>query len=492
MFVKRLNGKCQIKLFMRVLTVLAILTAVNLIPSNSTPAIAKSTQETASISEDKAETVESLIKPFRHGNWGSWRVRKAAAEALVKIGEPAVEPLLKKLCDEEYNVREAAAEALGNIGDTKAVGPLIKRLDDKAWCVRRAAAEALGNIGDTKAVEPLIKALRDIDKNIHKAAARALGNIGDTKAVEPLIKALGDGKLNVNVREAAARALGKIGDTRAVEPLIKALGDEENYVRWFAAEALGKIVDTKAVEPLINALGDKSVGVRKAAAEALVKLGWEPVNQENEIKLNIAAQKWNELVKIGKPAVEPLIKALGDKSGSVREAAAEALVKLGWEPVNQENEIKLNIATQKWNELVKIGKPAAEPLIKLLGDNDWNVREAAARALGKIGDVRAVEPLIKLLGDRYQPVCKAAALALGDIGDTKAVEPLRKLLWDEQWYVREAAARALEKLNYKPRIHEKYIISFIKIHPGLLIFLATLSLTILGIAAILLIKKIGK
>jgi len=39
-----------------------------------------------------------------------------AAEALVKIGEPAVESLIEALKDEVSDVRMRAEEALGNIG----------------------------------------------------------------------------------------------------------------------------------------------------------------------------------------------------------------------------------------------------------------------------------------------------------------------------------------------------------------------------------------
>jgi HEAT repeat protein len=59
-------------------------------------------------------------------------------------------------------VRRAAAEALGQLGDARAVEPLIARLGDAAWNVRRAAAEALVKIG-APAVEPLIGRLGDDD-----------------------------------------------------------------------------------------------------------------------------------------------------------------------------------------------------------------------------------------------------------------------------------------------------------------------------------------
>jgi HEAT repeat protein len=43
--------------------------------------------------------------------------------------------------------------------------------------------------------------------------------------------------------------------------------------------------------------------------------------------------------------------------------------------------------------LAQIGAPAVEPLISALNSSNPNVREAAATALGQIGDVRALNAL---------------------------------------------------------------------------------------------------
>jgi HEAT repeat protein len=78
-----------------------------------------------------------------------------------------------------------------------------------------------------------------------------------------------------------------------------------------------------------------------------------------------------------------------------------------------------------------VGDEAMEMLCEPLGDADDYVRRPsrdAARALGEIGDARAVEPLIKALGDEDEDVCMNAAEALGEIGDTRAVGPLIKNL----------------------------------------------------------------
>ncbi len=144
--------------------------------------------------------------------------------------------------------------------------------------------------------------------------------------VERLIKDLGDeGWLD---RKVAAKSLGEIGDARALEPLIKALGDWAWDVRKTAAEALGKIGDAGAVESLIKALGDGDKDVREAAAEALENIGWKPSDEKEQAAYLIAKRYWEELVKIGKPSVEPLIKVINDDSLWIRKTAAGALKKI--------------------------------------------------------------------------------------------------------------------------------------------------------------------
>jgi hypothetical protein len=92
--------------------------------------------------------------------------------------------LVERLIKEWEGGNTGAVETLGIIGDARAVEPLIKAIG-KSLVVRHA----LVKIGEP-AVEPLIKALKDEDYSY--SAAKALGEIGDKRAVEPLIKALED------------------------------------------------------------------------------------------------------------------------------------------------------------------------------------------------------------------------------------------------------------------------------------------------------------
>ncbi len=218
-----------------------------------------------------------------------------------------------------------------------------------------------------KNIDGLIRDLKDEDEGVRDAAVKALVNIGEP-AVEPLIEALKDG--NANFRYMAAEALEEIGDRRAVEPLIEALKDKDFTVRGMAASALGNIKDARAVEPLIKALKDEGRTVRSSAAEALEKIAWQPKDNVEKAYYLIALGQWDELVKLGKPAVEPLIEALKDKDSDVRSSAAEALG--------------------------EIGNPCAvEPFIGALKDVEPRVRKAAFFALEKIAKQAKVDESLR-------------------------------------------------------------------------------------------------
>jgi HEAT repeats len=93
-----------------------------------------------------------------------WGLPETSADALSRIGEPAVPALVGALSDPEVNVRVQAARALARIGPPAkaAVLALTKALDDPDAGVRQNAARALGQIGpDARdAVPELIRSLK--------------------------------------------------------------------------------------------------------------------------------------------------------------------------------------------------------------------------------------------------------------------------------------------------------------------------------------------
>jgi HEAT repeat protein len=132
-----------------------------------------------------------------------------AAAALVSIGSPAFDALVKVLKQPQWIARRNAAWALGALDDSRAVKPLIGALADSEPDVRAQAAWALGALDDASALEKLTDTVKDADPRVRRQAAWALGVIGDSRATPVLIVALKDA--DAGVRRQAAWALGNIG-----------------------------------------------------------------------------------------------------------------------------------------------------------------------------------------------------------------------------------------------------------------------------------------
>ena len=266
-------------------------------------------------------------------------------------------------------VMERAIRALGIIKDPHAIAPLINAFEDSE-IVSHAAVWALNQIG-TPAVESLIAALKESSKK-GKHAAETLGKIKDLSAIKPLIDCF---SASNKVSKAAIWALAEIGEP-AVEPLIDALFEFKKL--RYAAETLGKIGDSRAIEPLIHAFKKNLYPkeLRTIIARALEKLAWNPPKNRLGAQYNILLGDWDKVVDIGAPAINPIIfylETLDNLNGSLATKA------LG--DINDPN--------------------AVNHLILHLFHESHFVRVNIIRALGNIGNLRAVEQLINMLDDEY-------------------------------------------------------------------------------------------
>jgi HEAT repeat protein len=174
--------------------------------------------------------VEPLCNALRDGDW---QVREVAIDALGQIGSPAVEKLIKLLRD--WDVRKYAIIALGKIRDERVLDPLMLQLRNDEF--KDDATNALVDLGEP-ALERLIKALKDKDELVRKQAVLALGRIKHADAIEPLIEMLADA--DWFTRLTAAAALEAIGDERgrnAIKPLMK---DPDMVVRMRVERILAK------------------------------------------------------------------------------------------------------------------------------------------------------------------------------------------------------------------------------------------------------------
>jgi HEAT repeat protein len=323
--------------------------------------------------KDLNEPLGGLIHTSLSGSGREWEARAAGArEELAGRRDPrTLAPVARALGAYDMKVRVAAANTLAVLGDRGAVEPLIRALSGEYNAVREAAALALARLGDARAVEPLIRALGDGYDPARAAAAAGLGELRDRRAVEPLVRALDD--WHYSVRIGAASSLGKLGDARAVEPLVRAVGDRHAGVREAAVQALSKVGDARAIDSLAGALGDESSAVRLAAVRTLAGLE-------------------------DRRAVDALVTALGDDDPEVRKAATRVLDGFG-EPLGRNVYAALEGVAEAREELAGGKDPrAVGPLARCLRNPDGKIRRSAARALGAIGDRRAVDGLVGLAG----------------------------------------------------------------------------------------------
>jgi HEAT repeat protein len=105
-------------------------------------------------------------------------VKESVTEALVRIGPAAIEPLITCLHHPRWIERAGAAKTLGLIGPRAkaAVGALIGALGEEHYGVRTRATEALVRIGQA-AIDALTTAQSDPRPEVRAGAADVLRRI---------------------------------------------------------------------------------------------------------------------------------------------------------------------------------------------------------------------------------------------------------------------------------------------------------------------------
>lgn len=129
-------------------------------------------------------------------------------------------------------------------------------------------------------------------------------------------------------------------NTARADAMLLDLNDSHWLNRKYAAEVLGELKDPRAVDPLVAALNDEVGDVRQRAYDSLIKLGGPSVpsliplltSEEDEIR-----QSATEILrKIGKPAVEPLATALTDADDRLKTRIMKVLDRMGYKPKSKE------------------------------------------------------------------------------------------------------------------------------------------------------------
>ncbi len=311
---------------------------------------------------------------------------RSAAQA----GLPALDVLIGFLNESACMNRRALVEALGQIGGEKVISPLLNALGDPDSSVKVAAIEALKELRDSRAVQPLIVCIKDKDPSVRATAASALGVFGSS-GVTPLTKALADG--HWAVRKAAVEAFGRIKEVGQIDSVVKLLRDPDHDVRETACQALGKIRSPRGIPALVVALTDSQTMVRQCAAHALrdIEPDWDKYPEARSV-------------------MPQLQEALKDREYWVRQAARETIKRI-------ESAEQLAFEQAGANEKLAA---ALDILAGLLNHHQRDLRQAAAEALGRMGNSELAHVLAPKLQDEDQWVRASVEAALQQLGQTKA------------------------------------------------------------------------
>ncbi len=167
--------------------------------------------------------------------------------------------------------------------------------------------------------------------------------LADLQTLKP-----GDGA-TIRVVEENSKRIAKSLKIRAKDPnaaradaMLIDIKDTHWLNRKFAVETLGELKDVRAVGPLVEALTDEVGDVRQRAYDSLIKLGGVSVpslipllvSEEDELR-----QSATEIIrKIGKPAVEPLALALEEADDRLKTRIMKVLDRMGYKPKPKETE----------------------------------------------------------------------------------------------------------------------------------------------------------
>ena len=387
---------------------------------------------------DELQHIESLTRLLGQDDW---RTRRDAVATLAQQGGAVVDALVRTLRDqhENLNVLSSALDLL-TISDVDVIDPLVRCLGDPDVNLRIQAALILGERRDRRAIPALVERLDDSDANVRFHAIEALTRLNATAAAEKLL-CVAETR-DFFLAFPALHALSRLGNAVIAPRLVPLLSDE--LLRGPAIEALGELGDEDVCEPLVDLL-NSSDAPTEVIADALAGLHdrYESRYQAGDhiatlvrraIKATGTQNVLDAVQRVGPDRLRGLATILGWLEG---EAAQRALTRLlGHDAVRP----------QVVEALVRNGNGVVALLSEQLAAEDLDTRQAAAVALGRIGDRRATPDLIAALHDRELSVSIAGALAR--IGDSRAFEPLLGLLGDEDAAVRQAAVAALNSIGH--------------------------------------------
>jgi HEAT repeat protein len=295
------------------------------------------------------------------------------------------------------------------------VKDLVEQLQERSAARRTDASIALGELGDPDVIPDLLRVVGDQEESIWQVTFQG----------EPH-------NIQEHPRVAAYEAVKKIANH---EHLLKALVHRKYpEVRAQAAWLLSDMVPRddireRVVVALRKALNDPEVPVKFQAMLSLGTLGSLKVDEARPFfKLNDNYVRFQTLGAVGKIPSD-------DASNFVLSIIKD----------DNEADVFRIQGIRLMGE--REDRQAVPTLIDLLMDNNPNIREHSAIALGLLGAMNALTPLYQTLIDEDEMVRYSAGIALAFLGDTRTVPFLLKARRHSDKYLQPRAQEALDRLG---------------------------------------------
>lgn len=358
-------------------------------------------------------------------------VRARAVRALARAQDATRLPLLRDLLkDREPAVRHEAALAIGLLWDQGDDTALIEAFGtEQDPVVRDALVEAIGRCGSVERGVPFLAGLvSGADASLIHRACLGLGICGYRKVgIQGTEEALDVAVRSPDpaVRWAAAYALFRGLPERAhrhVQPLLQ---DPDPLVRIYAIRALGAGKRRQLADPLAHMIRDPDWRVRVEALRALPLVkGYSFVSL-----MGLAVEDPVPLVQI------TALEALGQIE------ANQALTYI--EPIILEAEDWRLRAAAIVAKTRLVGDGALPMLQQLKESSEWQIRRAAAEALGLLQSNHGRTFLSEMTADKNAQVLATVAASLRDYPQVMALTDLQYTLHSDDLAVLTNAASAL-------------------------------------------------
>jgi HEAT repeat protein len=295
--------------------------------------------------------------------------KRAAAYALAEhMHRPGVlQALMQLISDQDALVRMAA------------VNTIIRAVTSNPRSMSFRPRHAAGRLAlEGQVLEVLLNAATAESPGVRSAAVLALQNSQDPRATEAIVQALG--ATDQSVRLAAVTAAATRPAEKVTPMLLAELDGEDEQIVLAACQSLAKLKNEACIPRMRALLESRNSTTWMSAITALKDLGELTASEAGLLRLQRGASLQS-----------------GEKEALVEAKDPQSIAKLNEVMLKSVNSQTANTAACL---LAEMGEQSAlEPLLRQLASGaqiDFNV----TRALGKLGDERAVEPLKKILDNR--------------------------------------------------------------------------------------------